>query len=472
MKYVYPFFIIPVFLFFSYQNELKKEPQTNDKIHLNIQNIPVVQHKISTGKNSYRTDKSPVVSYKLKNNYKSYPVKYSTAYKNLTQVFDHDTLYLRLRYNPGKEQTFILRRGDSAIIEYFEGKPYIEIINREVKKHDSDISDVLARFKRPLYYFEFFQKKSRIRTEKEKKEAHKKFIKVYSQQLNLLDSLVQNDLLSQAEYEYNRNTIVYLKEGKSEKFNLNLLKAKDLHINSYQQFIKQYVFLHLKKKIISIANGMARNSLEAFDYALASSDFSPPNKYYLLYSYLKNIKTDFPISKFNTRYATFKSLVSNKNSTSELDNEFRIDIKSIYNKINKVTLVDSKNDQTTLDKILKKYKGKVVYIDFWASWCAPCRASFPNYKVLKSEYKNKDIEFVFISIDKDEEDWKQAEIEEGLENSTLALNYPFAKLYQDLKLKRIPRYLVFDRSGKLAHLNAPGPESEEIRSLIDALLLK
>ena len=457
--------------FFS-NDKIKSQSLDKKKIYINIQNIPVIKHKISTSKTSWKTDKSPTVTYRLKNDYNAYSIKYNKVGKKLSKTFDLDTVFLKLRYNPGKYQEYILRRGDSVMIEYAEGKPYIEILNRELKKHDVDVANILDQFEFPLNYFEFLSKYKRVKNDKEKREEIKSYAKIYTQQLALLDSLKNNDFLSTAEYKYYWKSVNYLKEEKLKKYSLEVLQLKDLHINSYQRLLRDYVFQNLKKKIISLGSGSARNSAEAFDFVFTSKNFTMSNRDFLLYSSLKNIKIDFPFAQFDSRYSKFKSIIVNKNLANKMALEFVPKLRSIHKKANTVAITDSNNNETSLSLVLQKHKGKVIYIDFWASWCAPCRASFPSYKALKEEYKNKNVVFLFISIDEDTQKWKDAEIKEGLTNSYLAQNYPVVSFYKDLQLKSVPRYLVFDKFGKLAHQSAPSPGSEEIRSLLNELLLQ
>ena len=63
---------------------------------------------------------------------------------------------------------------------------------------------------------------------------------------------------------------------------------------------------------------------------------------------------------------------------------------------------------------LDEYKGKVLVLDFWASWCGPCRAEIPNMKKYYEEFKGKGVEFLSVSIDAKKDAWEKAMKEEGM----------------------------------------------------------
>ena len=108
-------------------------------------------------------------------------------------------------------------------------------------------------------------------------------------------------------------------------------------------------------------------------------------------------------------------------------------IDSLHTFANTVELTDASGIPTSLQTLLELHKGKVIYIDFWASWCAPCRAAFPAYPDLEKQYKEKEVVFLFISTDKDGDRWQKANEKEKLTHSYRAINYPEAQLYQKIE---------------------------------------
>jgi thiol-disulfide isomerase/thioredoxin len=125
----------------------------------------------------------------------------------------------------------------------------------------------------------------------------------------------------------------------------------------------------------------------------------------------------------------------------------------------------------SLDDIIASNKGKVIYMDIWASWCGPCKAQMPASHQLQEKYKNQDVVFVYVSIDRNNKAWEaSAKHFDLMQNSFLARNYPKAKLFQKYDVMSIPRYMLFDKNGRLVDSNANRPSSDMISSNIDAFL--
>lgn len=119
------------------------------------------------------------------------------------------------------------------------------------------------------------------------------------------------------------------------------------------------------------------------------------------------------------------------------------------------------------------FRGKIVYIDAWATWCGPCRAEIPSLKKLEKEFHGKDIVFVSISLDKskDTEKWKRFVREKELTGIQLISDDAFnTSLARDYKINSIPRFLLFDKEGKIVDANAKRPSNADLRSQLKGLL--
>ena len=125
--------------------------------------------------------------------------------------------------------------------------------------------------------------------------------------------------------------------------------------------------------------------------------------------------------------------------------------------------------EKSLTDIIEENKGKIIYIDFWASWCAPCREVMPESLELIEELANKEIVYFYISIDNDIDKWTRASRAEGIYDYPLSykiLNYENADFIKQIDLKVIPRYILIDEEGKIINENAPGPKGDQIRKLL------
>ena len=121
---------------------------------------------------------------------------------------------------------------------------------------------------------------------------------------------------------------------------------------------------------------------------------------------------------------------------------------------------------------LDDFKGKYVYIDFWATWCRPCREEIPYLIALEKEYHDKNIAFVSISTDRESayETWRKMVVDKELTGVQLyAKRDPiFTQAY---RVTTIPRFVLIDPNGIIVSSDAPNPSSEDLKILFDELKL-
>jgi len=396
---------------------------------------------------------------------------------------------------------YLFNKGDSVLFTYKENVPFATILNRETSFLESNFDIFMRKEVRKnelsakyYYYYPFFRKtakdqKEEIRLRKlERDNVTEEWIHEYK----VLDSLHNAGLLPEYVYNYRKNSLVseinstctrdtvFMQYPKIREIlgdtvlfaanNDSLLQFS--YYRSYLQTAK--INNHVKDiKLIKIDNGGSGsyypNYFVRFD-TISNLDFlsAKAKKYFL------KIEME-PIFEYGDRNDIEKYCEKYISMTGDslFVTKLLTDNKMNLNYSDQLLLIDSNNNQTNLHEILEKNKGKVIYIDFWASWCAPCKRSMPDAKLLREEYKNKDVVFVYLAFKDEEEAWKRDEQKlevNYLSKSYFITNSKTARIIVDWDVRYIPRYLLFNKKGELVHRNAPGPHEKEIREQLDKLL--
>ena len=176
-------------------------------------------------------------------------------------------------------------------------------------------------------------------------------------------------------------------------------------------------------------------------------------------------------SGLDSIYSEFKKDFKNSIYSNQLESKYQEWISiSAGHQAPEITGLTIEKDTISLSEL----KGKIVYIDVWATWCAPCRAEFPFYKNLQKEFEgNSNIEFFFVSIDKDAEKWSKFLIQEtmprGIQVNEIESKHPSVQVAY--KIWGVPRYILIDREGKIVNPKAPKPSSGKVAGLIKDLII-
>lgn len=121
---------------------------------------------------------------------------------------------------------------------------------------------------------------------------------------------------------------------------------------------------------------------------------------------------------------------------------------------------------------LKSLRGQVVYVDFWASWCGPCRKSFPWMNVLQKRYAKQGFRIIAVNVDEDQALARKF-LADHPANFTVAFD-PNGNAAEAFKVKGMPNSYLIDRQGRIhsSHIGFREKDTAAMEAEIKALLNK
>lgn len=130
------------------------------------------------------------------------------------------------------------------------------------------------------------------------------------------------------------------------------------------------------------------------------------------------------------------------------------------------TLIDVNGQEISLASL----QGKVVYLDFWASWCGPCRREMPFARKLQEAFQGREVAFVYISVDEDENAWIKAMEEEKLGGIHLWAQGARNEVTVQYDVTGIPSYFIIAADGTIFKNDPDRPSGDNVREQIEAAL--
>ncbi|PWK16676.1 thiol-disulfide isomerase/thioredoxin [Arcicella aurantiaca] len=414
-------------------------------------------------------------------------------------------LILKYRYNPISVNEYVFQNGDIAEIKFSpnEGSISINIKNRNCRLFDNNYDSLLRKnnnigllspielYNEPFLGYDI-RKLPHKDLMKELKEIDSKIkadnyilaLKNFKKETSLLDSLFKEDLISNETFNYFSDRLLFQKlsfsisnsELKFEDFKKIIANYQSKGNNiSYRFFLSKGIdfFISKEAKKHFSGDGLNKDYREVYDRIVKNTFTKNDDKKYLLTREIDRIAKSFSNKDFLEYFARFEKDVVDTIYVGHIRNKYSLKFNDKKNETNSLVLMTSHKKQITFDDLKKRHAGKLIYVDFWASWCAPCRKALPFS--IKIKDKNKDVVFVYLSMDSTIDPWQKAIVDEKLHNyseSYLIVNSETSNFLKKQNVSAIPRYMIFDRKGVLAFANAPSAESKELGATFAKLLSK
>jgi thiol-disulfide isomerase/thioredoxin len=171
--------------------------------------------------------------------------------------------------------------------------------------------------------------------------------------------------------------------------------------------------------------------------------------------------------KLDSVFYYLKSNLTNTNYLKEVTKNY-----NTFKKIEKGAISPSfeLNDINGTLISLNDLKGKLVYIDIWATWCLPCIKEIPSLKKMEAHFKGNDIAFVSICKSDTEERWRAMVKDKALGGIQLFAPENKISFFETYAVQGIPRFILIDKTGKIIDPNAKRPSNLELLEEIESYL--
>ncbi|MGW8121131.1 TlpA family protein disulfide reductase [Roseivirga echinicomitans] len=417
------------------------------------------------------------------------PINNSDTLKNTVISVEASYIIIQHKYDYDDFEFFVFKKGDSVRISYqSDGRPIANILNRKALKYDLGLKDLAVD--QPMSQKEAYSRLYGIVGVKHldaesQMGIHTKYNKFvvnlkdyYQKLIDRIDSVYSIGQMSKEVYAVQKTYYKFKILSGDEIFsnikNSSFEEQDSLFRYEFSRNALTFLFRQYGYKPIKVSNGFGVMDYKiVMDSVLNNKYLSPNTRDYLLYYWMTELGQSISVDETKAYFSKFKITVNDKKLISELESKLLIDLDRFRSKRDTLYLVKNDRSLNMLKEFLSENKGRIVYVDFWASWCAPCIKEMPASRRLRKDYENAPVTFLYLSIDKDYDAWNKSNTEQklrGYPNSYMIVNKDQSSFLSDLELSSIPRYLIFDKQGRLVDENAPRPSHASLRVIIDSLI--
>lgn len=249
----------------------------------------------------------------------------------------------------------------------------------------------------------------------------------------------------------------------------------DFLAEEYQEWLNYYLKSMIYKEIMDSLTSFNEIIFDSIYFKRLESILSPIEVQLLVYNDGIRFAKAYDLVSFDKLQPRIERYITDTTWKNALNTKYDEMVNELNQPLPANAFLFDLDDEELLDiafdDILSKYKGNVIYLDFWASWCGPCKMEMPHSEALSQKLIDEDVTFLYVSIDRDVKAWENMIKVMQLRgiHYRLGMN-TINSVSEEYGVQSIPHYVLFDRKGNLVKnkMTRPGnPETEkEIRKLL------
>lgn len=275
--------------------------------------------------------------------------------------------------------------------------------------------------------------------------------------------LSEGNLFISGDYDSRTKLIA---SGTAAQNEYNIFRNATQQINDKLNFITGKLYNTKIKNEIEILNNEYKKSSDSLVKAVKNHVIKYPNSITSAYIVKSNLdKADANILK--EVYELFTPLVKSSNYGKEVNQLYQ---KAMFLENGSIAPSFTLSDKDGNSVSLNSFKGNYVLVDFWASWCGPCRQEHPDFLKIYNDYKGKGFEIVSISMDNKKENWLKAINEDKLAWTQLSdLKAKQSEVGIEYGINILPTNFLIDKEGKIIARNL---KAINLKNKLDELFLE
>ena len=402
---------------------------------------------------------------------------------------------------------FTFQNGDTVRFSYDGFRPNAQVLNREVLPYDVNYTlaawEQLYERKTPVrnYMFEFLFNPEWTEEEREENffryldQIHAQDVEEVEREDAFLDSLFNEELMSEQAYAYQK-AINYFRVMEEEErrfrvdqyINQRVVDGEGVQpaglvprmsyeelaaVGSIQYVLNDYIAHRFQiptvTKTYDGSGGKYPDYPVKFDSTLGATWLPQKVKEMLLLDDLKGIIEEYPVDVRFRYLSAFKEFATDTAMVNYITTQYSLDA----GEEEEIILEDPEGQTSTFSELIAAHVGKVVYIDWWAGWCAPCVRVMPEMRALEERMVEEDVAILYISIEEYQDGWLTSTrdlLPDANRTSYRVANKYVSHQLEAFNIQFVPRYFLIDQEGEIVEAYAPGPEDERLYKLIADLL--